>query len=110
MSLLRAWVFAFIMCSLHVAVMEVYMPFMVAVFDAKLNEFASPVCVPAVGMALRSFTDEANRKDAGNVIAAHPEDFSLHLLAVYDPEKGVFSTDGIQPRKLVDAVDVLRKE
>lgn len=45
--------------------------------------------------AVRAFKDEVVKKD-GNPLAAHPEDYELHLLGEFDTESGSFSASGIQ--------------
>lgn len=80
----------------------------VSVFDRAAQLFGRPFFVAAKGQALRSFTEEVNRKDEGRSdFAKHPQDFDLYLLAFYDDETGQFSQEG---QLLVRGVDVLIKE
>lgn len=57
-----------------------------AVRDQKADAFHQPFCAQSVGIALRSFTDEVNRGEKGNVMNEHPEDFSLYHLGSYDDQ------------------------
>lgn len=62
----------------------------VAVRDSAMNAFGRPLFVPALGIALRSFTDEVNRKDGENQMHAHADDFELWHLAEFDESDGKF--------------------
>lgn len=77
-----------------------------AVFDSALAAYGRPLFVPAVGAAIRSFTDEANSKDGQAAIALHPEDYTLWQLAFFDDETGEFITDGVK-RSLARGKDVV---
>lgn len=80
----------------------------VAVFDRAAQLFGRPFFVAAPGQAIRSFTDEVNRKDAERgEFARHPDDFDLWQLAVYDDGEGKF--DSVQ-QMLVRGKDVIVKE
>lgn len=62
----------------------------VSVFDSAVQTYGQPIVMPAVGAALRSFTDEVNRPGDQNPLHNHPEDFELRLLAMFDDETGIF--------------------
>lgn len=53
-----------------------------------------PVFVPHLGQAIRSFGDECRRKEPGNVLATHPEDFELWHIGEYDDITGTFAGMG----------------
>lgn len=76
----------------------------VAARDLALQGFANPFFVPTTGVAMRSFRDEVNRKAADNPLSAHPEDYELWQLGMFDSESGVFSNEA---RVLVRGVDVV---
>lgn len=78
-----------------------------AVRDSALQAFARPIFVPSVGVAMRSFMDEVNRAEKENALHAHPEDFELHLLALYDEELGKF--EETERRCLVRAKEVKKE-
>lgn len=81
--------------------------YVVAVRDSAMNAFASPVCVPAIAAATRSFTDEVNNAQEGNQLYKHPEDFELHLLGGFEEETGTFVQSGdYSPRMLTRGKDV----
>lgn len=66
--------------------------------DIKANVFSQPMFVLHIGQAIRSFGDECKRKEPGNVLGQHPEDFELILIGEYDDIAGCFLTyDGIDP-------------
>lgn len=80
----------------------------VAVFDRAAQLFGRPFFVQASGQAIRSFTDEVNRKDEQRgEFARHPDDFDLWQLAVYDDGQGQFEPE---QKMLVRGKDVVIKE
>lgn len=81
------------------------MHFVVAVRDSAANAFARPFVVPTPGMAIRSFTDEVNRRDEANSMFKHPDDYVLFELGSFDDESGVI-TSLPSPRQLCRAKDV----
>lgn len=60
----------------------------VAVYDRKMDAFGQPIFVPALGVAIRSFQDEAN--NTTSEIHKHPEDYTLYHLGTYDDSTGQF--------------------
>lgn len=68
----------------------------VATRDIVSDVHGQPVFVPHVGQAIRSFGDECRRKEPGNVLAGHPEDFELVYLGVYDDITGEID-QGLRP-------------
>lgn len=79
----------------------------VALKDRATDTFGVPSFVPHLGGALRSFADEVNRKGEGNQLAAHPEDFDLFELGVYDDSKGSFEVLE-RPRQVAVGKDLVR--
>lgn len=64
----------------------------VAVFDRASQLFQRPIFVRAPGEAVRSFTDEVNRKgDQASDLAKHPDDFDLYQLSLFDDNSGEFA-------------------
>lgn len=63
----------------------------VSVFDSAMQAHGRPLFVPALGIAVRGFTDEVNRDASDNAMHVHPEDFELVHLADFDEETGTFS-------------------
>lgn len=57
-----------------------------AVRDRALNGFDRPFTAPAVGLAIRSFTDEVNRPDSP--LHAHPDDYDLYHVGSFDDTSG----------------------
>lgn len=80
----------------------------VAVFDSALGSFNPPFVVPALGAAVRSFTDEVNRVAEGNIMNAHPEDYHLSVLATFDDESGAFAVPEGGVRCIVRGKDAVR--
>jgi len=70
-----------------------------AVFDSAVQAYMRPMFVSHTGGAIRAFGDEVNRVAEGNPLAAHPDDYELHLLAHWDEVSGRFSVvndDGLE--------------
>lgn len=65
-----------------------------AVYDSKLGAYSRPMFVPSKGVAIRSFQDEIRREERDNVMFNHPDDFSLHCLAFFEDDTGVFDQSG----------------
>jgi len=61
----------------------------VSVKDTAAQVFGRPVFVPSIGVAMRSFRDEVNRKDSTEDLARHPDDFELYELATFDDATGI---------------------
>lgn len=61
-----------------------------AIRDRAADVFGQPIFVPSLGGAIRSFSDEVNRKAEGNALNQHPEDFDLYLLGEFDDATGEF--------------------
>jgi hypothetical protein len=56
----------------------------VCVKDRAVNAFGRPMFVPAVGSAIRSFTDEINRENIDNHMYNHSDDFDLYDVGMFD--------------------------
>lgn len=77
-----------------------------SVRDRATEAFMRPFYVHRPAEAVRSFSDEVKRKptdQAPNAIGAHPSDYELWQLALFDDETGKF-TDA--PERLVRGEDV----
>lgn len=61
-----------------------------AVFDSAVQAYGRPMFVPTRGAAVRSFTDEVNRKDENNPLYRHPDDFELRFLGEFEDSYGRF--------------------
>lgn len=60
----------------------------VSVFDKAAAAYSRPFFVPTLGMAIRSFSDEANRADEDNPMYKHPSDYELYHLGSFDDASG----------------------
>lgn len=58
----------------------------VSVYDSKAQVYFTPFFVNAVGAAIRSFGDEANKSDGP--IGKHPGDYQLYEIGSYDDTTG----------------------
>lgn len=80
-----------------------------AVKDRAIDAYNRPFTVPTIGAAIRSFTDEVNRKDSE--MFAHPEDYDLYDMGTWDDQTGTYlSPEGGIPRVISRAQDVVIKE
>ncbi len=61
-----------------------------SVKDRAADAYGRPMFVPSVGVAIRSFSDEVNRKDSENQLFNHPDDFDLYELGEFDDNTGLF--------------------
>lgn len=62
-----------------------------SVKDRAADAYGRPMFVPSVGVAIRSFSDEVNRKDADNQLYNHPDDFDLYEFGEFDDNTGLFT-------------------
>jgi len=76
--------------------------------DRAANVFGQPQFTASTGSAIRGFTDGVNRKDAQNIMNAHPEDFDLYLLGTYDDNTGEFETH--TPKQIAVGKDVIVRD
>lgn len=60
----------------------------VAVKDRAADAFGRPFFVATSGLAIRSFMDEVSRDAPDNQLFAHPDDFDLFELGIYDDGDG----------------------
>lgn len=82
---------------------------MFSVKDRATEMFGNPMFLMSTGQAIRSFGDEANRKDAQNQIHIHPEDFDLYLLGTFDTDTAEFELL-TRPEKVAEARNLVVKE
>lgn len=62
--------------------------YLCSVYDNAAKAYNNPMPVPAKGIAIRGFMDEANRPDQQNTLYQHPEDFTLYCIGEFDNESG----------------------
>jgi len=79
--------------------------FACAIRDDAVQAFNRPFFVPSLGLAVRSFEDEARRNSPDNPMLNHAKDFSLYHLGFFDDVLGSFESLDI-PLRLCDAVSV----
>lgn len=76
----------------------------IAVRDSAAQVYGQLNCVPHLGSAIRSFSDEVNNSREGNDLYRHPGDFILWHFGNYDNVAGTFDIFS-QPVQLARAVD-----
>lgn len=75
-----------------------------SVYDGAARLYGRPFAVAAAGVAIRTFTDEVNRKDAERGdMARHPDDFDLWVLGSFDDNSGLLAGE---PTLLIRGKDV----
>lgn len=82
------------------------MKLMLALYDKKQEQFLLPFFVPTLGVAYRSIQDEISRGGEGNMLAAHPGDFQIFEIGVFDEDTGHFATGSI-PRMVCEVGQLL---
>ena len=82
---------------------------MVAVFDQAAAAYGRPFFGLSRGEVIRGFADEVQRDVPDNLMARHPQDFSLHMLGEFESETAAFDLL-IAPTLLVRGADFARKE
>ena len=59
-------------------------------FDKAAAAYNAPFFVPALGQAVRAFTDQVNKAEAGNTMFEHSSDFELYHLGSFDDANSSF--------------------
>lgn len=59
-----------------------------AVLDGAAEAYGRPVFVSARGLAVRSFTDEVNRRSEDNAMNTHPADYTLWYMGTFNEQSG----------------------
>jgi len=75
----------------------------IATRDIVANVWSQPIYALHIGQAIRSFGDECQRKEQGNVLAQHPEDFELWHIGEYDDHTGLmlpFALDSAERKQI----------
>jgi hypothetical protein len=75
---------------------------MCAIRDSAMDAFQRPFCVPAVGMAVRSFGDACLSKEGG--MNGHLGDYALFEVGTFDEESGKCENLS-SPRQLARGID-----
>ncbi|CRH64993.1 Uncharacterised protein [Chlamydia trachomatis] len=85
---------------------------LVSVYDKKAQTFSQPFCAINEQVAIRQFGDAV--RDTNTAICAHPEDYQLFNVGVFDESHGVCipadrCTDGLHlaPVHLIDAISLV---
>lgn len=74
----------------------------VSIRDSKVTAYSQPMFFVTKGAAIRAFHDEAKRPDSQ--VHAHPEDFALFHIAVFDDNTGSI-VSLVQPEQIAKAED-----
>lgn len=73
-----------------------------AVFDTKAAAYMAPFMMPTIGMAIRQFSDAAQKGD--NLMSQHPEDFVLFHLGTFDDATAKFEPN-VAPNAVANAIE-----
>lgn len=60
--------------------------------DRQTDQYGTPMFLLSAGQAIRTFTDEINRKENGNALNAHPEDYDLYEVGTWNTDEAKFET------------------
>jgi hypothetical protein len=60
--------------------------------DRATDQYSNPMFLLSNGHAIRTFTDEVNRKSDDNLIYHHPDDYDLYRLGEFNTDSGMFDT------------------
>lgn len=60
--------------------------------DIAADAFGRPFFVQTRALAVRSFSDEVNRKADDNMMNKHPSDFALYEIGLFDDSKGTITS------------------
>lgn len=82
--------------------------FVCSIRDRATDCFGPPMFARAVQQGIRSFSEQVNSRDGGNV-ASHPEDFDLYLLGEFDDATGRFECPAGQPQMIAVGKDLVQK-
>jgi len=63
-----------------------------SVRDSATESFDRPMFFVSVGQAIRTFSDEVNRKAEQNMMNMHPDDYDMYELGSYETETGESET------------------
>jgi len=76
--------------------------FVFSIFDSAAQCFAQPFYAPAEQVAIRSVKDMVQKE--GNQLHAHPEDFDLRHVGMFDDNSGAL--DSCEPRVVCRCKDL----
>jgi len=76
------------------------------IHDAKASAYLPPFILPRAEMAQRTFGDCINSSD--HQFGAHPEDYTLFVLGVWDDETAQYQLD--TPKSLGNGVEYVRTD
>ena len=79
-----------------------------AIYDAGAQAYLPPFILPRAEMAQRTFGDCVNSKD--HQFGAHPEDYTLFCLGLWDDETAIYTMEGNGPQTLGNGVEYVRKD
>lgn len=74
-----------------------------SVYDAAVGAYLNPFAVRSEPEAKRSFSDAVG--DANSPFCAHPEDYILYAVGLFDNLSGAFEVPDT-PKKLITALEV----
>ena len=77
--------------------------------DNAAQSYGRPFFVPAIGLAVRSFSDEVNRPAEDNQFYKHPSDFDLYHIGSFNDETAEFDLL-MFPKVISRGVEVIVKE
>lgn len=79
-----------------------------AIKDTALGAYTNLMVFPSEGVAIRAFTNEANRRESE--INVHPKDYELHHIGEWDERTGQVSNGGPEPTVTIRAIQIITKD
>lgn len=78
-----------------------------SVKDKRAKEFGAIMALPTDAHAVRSFTQEVNRKDEHNMLNQFPDDFAMYSVGNFDQDTGQITGE---PQLLLEAIAAKRPQ
>lgn len=75
-----------------------------SIYDNKAETFNTPMYVPAKGVAIRAFSDQAN--DPQSMLNKHPQDYELFCIGDFDADIGLLTP--MTPQSIGPAADFIK--
>lgn len=79
-----------------------------AIRDSAADVYTVPQFVPSIGGFVRSFGDQVAKKEPGDSLGAHPEDFEVFHIGEYDDSNAQFDIFSV-PKSVCRGADYVSK-
>jgi hypothetical protein len=79
-----------------------------SIYDSTAQAFGNPFYMHNDGMAIRAFQDMINSDKKENMVAAHPEQFTLFQVGTWDDKNAAIDT--AEPKSIAIGVELINPE